>query len=109
MKLRSPWVLRPLALLGAWLIRWWMSTLRYRIFFVGGEHHPVDSRERRYIYAFWHETILFPTVFRVRIRVLISQHTDGELIAQACRFLGFQTVRGSTTPSAMRTCWARLR
>jgi lysophospholipid acyltransferase (LPLAT)-like uncharacterized protein len=97
MKLRSPWLLRSIALLGACLIRWWMGTLRYCIFVVGGERHPMDARKKRCIYAFWHETILFPTIFRARIRVLISQHADGELIAQACRFLGFQTVRGSTT------------
>jgi hypothetical protein len=97
MKVRSPWLLRLIAFLGAWLIRWWMSTIRYRVFFAGGERHPVDHRVRRCIYAFWHETILIPTAFRIRVRILISQHADGELIAQVCRFLGFGAVRGSTT------------
>jgi lysophospholipid acyltransferase (LPLAT)-like uncharacterized protein len=97
MKLRSPWVLGPLAMLGAWLIRLWMGTLRYRIFFADGVTHPVSPRTRRYIYAFWHESILFPAAFRTRIRVLISQSNDGELIAQVCRFLGFGTVRGSSS------------
>jgi lysophospholipid acyltransferase (LPLAT)-like uncharacterized protein len=97
MKLRSPWLLRLIGLLGAWLVRWWMGTLRYRVFFAGGERHPVDHCVRRCIYAFWHETILVPTIFRVRVRILISQHADGEMIAQACRFLGYQVVRGSTT------------
>jgi lysophospholipid acyltransferase (LPLAT)-like uncharacterized protein len=97
MKLRSPWAVRSIALLLAWLIRWWMSTLRYRVFIVGGERHPADPRKQPCIYAFWHETLLFPTVFRVPVRMLVSQHADGELGAQACRFLGFGTVRGSTT------------
>jgi len=97
MKLRSPWILRSLALLAAWLIRCWMGTLRYRMFFAGPERHPADPRRQRYLYAFWHETILFPTAFRTPIQVLISQHADGELIAQVCRFLGFGAVRGSST------------
>jgi len=97
MKLRNPWVLCLLGLLGAWLIRLWMGTLRYRLFFADGIRHPVDTRNSRYIYAFWHESILFPAAFRARIHVLISRHADGELIAQVCRFLGVQVVRGSTT------------
>jgi lysophospholipid acyltransferase (LPLAT)-like uncharacterized protein len=31
------------------------------------------------------------------VHVLISQHADGQLIAEVCRHLGFRTVRGSTT------------
>ena len=97
MKLRSPWIIRLLAILGAWLIRLWMGTVRYRTFFIDGVIHPADHRKQRYLYAFWHETILFPTAYRARISILISQHADGELIAQVCRFLGFQAVRGSST------------
>jgi lysophospholipid acyltransferase (LPLAT)-like uncharacterized protein len=97
MKLRSPWLIRPLAFLGACLIRCWMGTLRYRLFFADGVKHPTDPRHGRYLYAFWHESILVPTVVTTHIRVLISQHADGELIAQVCRFLGFGVVRGSTT------------
>src|SRR6266478_2289998 len=71
MKLRNPWVLCLLGLLGAWLIRVWMGTLRYRLFFADGIRHPEDSRNHRCIYAFWHESILFPAAFRSRIHVLI--------------------------------------
>src|SRR5260370_12041967 len=99
MKLRNPWVLCLLGLLGAWLIRLWMRTLRYRLFFVDGIRHPADSRNHRCIYAFWHESILFPTGFRARIHVLISRHADGELIAQVSRFLVVQPVRPSPTPA----------
>jgi lysophospholipid acyltransferase (LPLAT)-like uncharacterized protein len=34
---------------------------------------------------------------RPDIYVLISQHADGQLVAEVCRHLGFRTVRGSTT------------
>jgi lysophospholipid acyltransferase (LPLAT)-like uncharacterized protein len=52
-----------------------------------------------YIYAFWHENILLPACYygRPEVRVLISQHADGQLIAEVCRHLGFGLVRGSTT------------
>jgi lysophospholipid acyltransferase (LPLAT)-like uncharacterized protein len=97
MRFRGPWAGRLLGLSGAWLIRLWMSTLRYRIFFSEGIRHPADFRKNRFIYAFWHESILFPAAFPTRIHILISRHADGELIAQVCRFLGFQVARGSST------------
>ena len=37
-----------------------------------------------------------PLTTRAKIRVLISQHTDGELIAQICQRLGIGVIRGST-------------
>ncbi|MBM3265545.1 MAG: lysophospholipid acyltransferase family protein [candidate division Zixibacteria bacterium] len=53
----------------------------------------------RVIYAFWHEGLLVATyVFRHRgIRVLVSQHRDGEYISQTIERMGYTTVRGSTT------------
>jgi lysophospholipid acyltransferase (LPLAT)-like uncharacterized protein len=95
MKLRSPWLIRLAALLIAWVIRALMSTIRYRVVFLGRKH-PVDPRRERYIYAFWHESMLLPTVVRTEICVLISQSADGELIARACERLGIGAVRGSS-------------
>lgn len=97
MKIRSPWILGGLALAGAGLIRLWMATLRSRMYFSEGVRHPADVRRGRYIYAFWHESMLYPATFRTPIHVLISQHRDGEFIARVCRFLGFGVARGSTT------------
>jgi lysophospholipid acyltransferase (LPLAT)-like uncharacterized protein len=97
MKIRAHWLLCLLGLAGAGLIRLWISTVRRRTFFAEGVQHPTDVRKERCIYAFWHETILFPASFNTRIHVLISRHRDGELIAQVCRFLGFRVARGSTT------------
>jgi lysophospholipid acyltransferase (LPLAT)-like uncharacterized protein len=51
------------------------------------------------IYAFWHGRML-GLVFTHRFRgahILISQHRDGELIAQVTKRLGYIPVRGSTT------------
>jgi len=98
MKLRRPWAIRLAAFLAARAIRLWMRTVRYRLILPpGGDKHPVDPRVQRTIYAFWHETILFPTVFTAKVQILISQHADGELISQVCRHLGYDVVRGSST------------
>jgi lysophospholipid acyltransferase (LPLAT)-like uncharacterized protein len=51
------------------------------------------------IYALWHAHILIP-VYASRnlgIKALISQHRDGEYIAQIVQWLGFDVARGSTT------------
>jgi lysophospholipid acyltransferase (LPLAT)-like uncharacterized protein len=97
MKLRHPTLIRLVALLAALVVRAWMGTLRVRLVFRGGRVHPADPRRERFIYAFWHESLLAPTVRKTRIRILISQHADGEFIAQVCRFLGYGVVRGSST------------
>jgi len=97
MKLRNPRLIRVVAVLAAALIRVWMATIRYRIVNHDAADHPADAGRVRFIYAFWHETLLAPVKFRARVRVLISKHADGELIAQAAQRLGFGVVRGSTT------------
>ncbi len=51
------------------------------------------------IYAYWHSFILVPvyTARNLGIKVLISQHRDGEYIAQVIERFGFLTIRGSST------------
>jgi lysophospholipid acyltransferase (LPLAT)-like uncharacterized protein len=100
MKLRNKKVIRAVAWAGAWVVRGWMATVRH-------EYHPlgpnVDPHRPeivgRYLYAFWHENVLLPAYLygRPDINILISQHADGELIAETCRHLHFSVVRGSTT------------
>lgn len=53
-----------------------------------------------FILAFWHGRLfMMPTVWRrgVPIRMLISRHRDGELIARTVRHFGIDTIRGSTS------------
>jgi lysophospholipid acyltransferase (LPLAT)-like uncharacterized protein len=109
MKLRSPWLIRFAGLLGAILIRCWMGTVRTRLAILDPRLHPADVRVQRYIYAFWHDTMFFPAILPARIHVLISQHADGELIAQVCRHLGFGVVRGSSTRGASQALLGLLR
>src|SRR5581483_7657504 len=100
MKIRSPWLIKLIALVGACLVKLWMGTLRYRARYLGANLDPRQPGfAGRYIYAFWHENLLMPCYEYARrdVRVLISQHADGELIAQVCHHLGFGTIRGSST------------
>ena len=58
------------------------------------------SRQGKYaIYAFWHAHMLLPAYVgkNRNVKVLISQHRDGEYIAQIVQRLGYGVARGSTT------------
>lgn len=100
MKIRHPLLIKVAGFLGAWIVRLWITTVRYRHHGLGRSRLPGHPTLRAYyIYAFWHENILLPAYHcgRPDVWVLVSQHADGQLIAEVCRRLGFQLVRGSTT------------
>ena len=97
MKLRSPWLIKCVGLMGASILRAWMGTVRTRLDFRSSGVHPVAPSPQRYIYAFWHETMLVAAMFRARASLLISQHADGEIIAQVARHFRVEAVRGSST------------
>jgi lysophospholipid acyltransferase (LPLAT)-like uncharacterized protein len=97
MKIRSPRLIRLIAsCLGA-LIWCWMKTIRVRYWSPDGRQHPVEASQQRFIYAFWHDSMLAPMTTRTKIEMLVSQHADGELVARICQWVGFGVVRGSST------------
>jgi lysophospholipid acyltransferase (LPLAT)-like uncharacterized protein len=51
------------------------------------------------IYLFWHEYIAIPFYLRGRcnISMLLSRHRDAEWLSQAARYMGFNTVRASSS------------
>lgn len=112
MKIRHPALIKTAALTGSVAIRLWMGTLQYRYRPLGLN---VDPHQRdlagRYIYAIWHENLLLPAYLygRPDIHVLISQHADGQLIAEVCRHLRFKLVRGSTTRGGVEAVRHMLR
>jgi lysophospholipid acyltransferase (LPLAT)-like uncharacterized protein len=112
MKFRHPVLIKTLGLAGSCAVRLWMGTLRYRYRPLGPNMDPRRPELKgRYIYAFWHENILLPAYHygRPDIRVLISQHADGQLIAEICRHLRFRLVRGSTTRGGVEAVRRMLR
>src|SRR4051794_24074249 len=112
MKIRRQWAIKALGFAVAWLVRLWVGTLRYRHRPLGADRTPNrPGLNGRYIYAFWHETMLVPAYHYGRrdVRVLISQHADGELVAEACRHLKLRLVRGSTTRGGVQAVRQILR
>src|SRR5438270_12092479 len=100
MKLRHPLFIKAAGFAAAWAVRFWIGTLRYRYRPLGPWIVPTEPNlQGHYIYAFWHENLLLPAYHfsRPDVWVLISQHADGQLIAEACRNLSLRLVRGSTT------------
>jgi lysophospholipid acyltransferase (LPLAT)-like uncharacterized protein len=99
MKINHPVLQKLAGLLGASAIRWWMSTLDYKIAFYDPAVDPgVAECTTRKIYIFWHEYILFPIYLRghCNLAMLLSRHRDAEMLSHAAYHLGFDFVRGST-------------
>ena len=96
MKLRHPWLIQAIGLAGAWVGRAWSNSLRVKCDYSASGPQPVNPRAQRFIYAFWHESMAATTLFRTRIRALVSHHADGEIIAQLFRHMRIGTVRSST-------------
>lgn len=84
--------------LGAWIIRGLRATMRVEM--RGQAELDALYREGRHVViAFWHaQQLLMPYAYRgTGLRVLISQHGDGEIIARIIARFGLGTVRGSST------------
>ena len=61
MKIRHPVMIKAAGLVIAWLVRLWIWTVRYRCRCLGPRVEPTEpGLQDRYIYAFWHETLLLP-------------------------------------------------
>jgi lysophospholipid acyltransferase (LPLAT)-like uncharacterized protein len=67
-----------------------------------GEHAevlPEDSRDRRYIFSIWHDSVVLPLFGGKtdRLAVLTSRHADGAFVSEALATVNVATVRGSTS------------
>jgi lysophospholipid acyltransferase (LPLAT)-like uncharacterized protein len=74
------------------------KTCRYQV--KGGDILlDLKKNKQPFLFACWHGRIFFSAYFFRfwRIVALVSQHLDGEMIAQTLIRLGFDTVRGSST------------
>jgi lysophospholipid acyltransferase (LPLAT)-like uncharacterized protein len=99
MKLTSPFLNKLGGLLGSAAVRWWMSTLDYKVAYYDRSVDPVFPECRgQKIYIFWHEYILFPFYLRghCNMAMLLSRHRDAEILSHAAHHMGFDFVRGST-------------
>src|SRR5262245_19201799 len=97
MKIRHPFLIRLSAFVAALIIRLWTGTFQVRKIVADGTAHPVDPKARRFVFAVCYDSAFSLLKFKMPADLLISQHADGEMVAQACGFLGLGVVRGSTT------------
>jgi lysophospholipid acyltransferase (LPLAT)-like uncharacterized protein len=91
------------ARLGPALLRLLYST--WRVTEVNGSGwRALRAHGTPFVFTLWHGQLL-PLVVQHRsqgIRILVSEHRDGEVIARIARSLGLDTIRGSTTRGAAR-------
>ncbi len=84
-------------LIGSLLIRFLSLTNKKEF------HAPEALGEDPFIMACWHgELLMIPYAYTKykkspHVKLLISEHFDGNLIAKTLHYFGFETIRGSTT------------
>ncbi len=99
MKLQSPIAIGATSLVATATISQWMSTLDYAVDYRDPTVDPVHPHYRgAKIFVFWHENILMPLVLRghSNTAMLLSRHTDANILDRVARMMGFGVVRGST-------------
>jgi len=112
MKIRKPWVIQTLCMLGYWLLRMLLATVFCKYWRTGQDFRPVNlKRNECYIYAMWHEYLLVPIVefSHSSARLLVSKHTDGLIVAEMCKHLRMGVVRGSSTRGGVEALRRLLR
>jgi lysophospholipid acyltransferase (LPLAT)-like uncharacterized protein len=87
--------------------RAWMRTLDYRAAFYDRAVDPALGIGGPRIYIFWHENILIPLYLRghCQLTMLLSQHSDADILARIAHHFGFDCVRGSTYRGGARAIW----
>ena len=98
-KLTSPLAIGFGSLAATAAVRYWMGTLDCRADFGDPTVDPVHEACRgTKLYVFWHENILLPLYLRghSNISMLLSRHSDADILARVAGMMGFGIVRGST-------------
>jgi lysophospholipid acyltransferase (LPLAT)-like uncharacterized protein len=112
MKIRRPWLIQSLCMIGFWLVRLLLGTIPCKYWRNGPDLRPcVVKPQQRFIYALWHEYLLVPMVnfSHPTCRLLVSEHADGMIVAEICKHLRMGVVRGSATRGGVKAVRALLR
>lgn len=105
MKIRSRWVPKVTGLVLSVVLRVWFATCRKVYIAVEPRtrlcHQHAPDDDERFILCVWHDAVLVPIFSappanRRETCCLVSQHQDGSFLAEAMRWLGYSTVRGSS-------------
>lgn len=95
---------------GAALLRLLASTWRMRSHNAEGLH-AARAANKRVIFTLWHGELL-PLLWQHRgenVAIVISEHRDGEIVAQIAESLGYSTVRGSSSKGGSRALIGLMR
>ncbi len=93
--------------LGPWLLRAMRATWRVRLVNAGA-WRALQNEGKPFVFSLWHGELL-PLVIEHRnqgVRILVSEHGDGEVIAQIAHRLGLATIRGSSSRGGARALLA---
>lgn len=98
MKLRSPWFRRLAGFGLAVAARSLMATIDYRVVYYDPAVEPAWPPPEPCIFIQWHEYLGLMIERRPRRRctVLVSEHSDGEIVRAALGLCGYETIRGSS-------------
>lgn len=88
---------------GYYLVKLLVFIVRVKVNLNNSERN-LGKNTNNVIYAFWHSVMLVPGLYLKNrgIQVLISQHRDGEYVAGALKYAGYETIRGSSTRGGAR-------
>ncbi|MEO8337275.1 MAG: lysophospholipid acyltransferase family protein [bacterium] len=95
---------------GAAFLRLLAGTWRMRSHNIEGLH-TARANDQRIIFALWHGELL-PLLWQHRgenVAIVISEHRDGEIVAQIAESLGYSTVRGSSSKGGSRALIGLMR
>lgn len=95
---------------GTPILRALASTWRYRVR-NRAAIEELRAGEKAFIFSLWHGHLL-PLLWFHRgqgIRILVSEHRDGEIIATVAESLGYGSIRGSTTRGGERALLSLIR
>ena len=92
-------------------IRLIKTTGRWR---VDGTEIPADllKEGKPFLVAFWHGRLQMMSLawpYQQNFKMVISRHRDGELIARTIKFLGFDSISGSSSQGGVSTMRSILR
>ncbi len=88
------------------------STLDYRVAYYDPRIDPAYANDgKRRIYIFWHEYIQFFVYLRkhCHLAMLLSKHSDADVLEELARLLGFGGVRGSTNRGGLQALRRMMR
>ncbi len=99
MRIRSPYLLKPLAILFTIVIRALFCTLRLDFSETVSGTSPYRPTEGEgFFYCVWHDSMVIPAFAgrHHRAAALTSRHVDGTFVAYVVQAVGMTTIRGST-------------